>query len=346
VQLLIGIPAYNEEKSIAGVIRLLPRAVAGATSIDVVVVDDGSSDATGELANEAGALVIRHGHNRGLGEAFQTLVRHALAVRADVLVTLDGDGQFNSADIPKLVEPVFEGRALVTTASRFADPALVPQMPWIKKWGNARVAGLVNMLTGRRYRDVSCGFRAYSREALLRMTVYQSFTYTHETFLDLAAKGVPIVEVPLAVRGVREFGQSKMASSVLRYGFRTARIMLLTYRDQRPLRLCATFAIPLMAIGLALLAWSYLNLRDSGSWLKWAALTGGGAIGVGIATLFLGFMADIATRLRRNQEEILYWLRRGADPTNLRSAFFQAAADDLTVKEPSPAKAGAPSAEA
>jgi glycosyltransferase involved in cell wall biosynthesis len=277
----------------------------------VVVVDDGSTDQTGRLAREAGATVVRHPQNSGVGVAFQTMVRHALSQRADLLVTLDGDGQFNPADIVKLIAPIVAGDALVCTASRFRNAELVPTMPWVKKWGNRQVANLVNMLTGHRYADVSCGFRAYHREALLRLTVYHSFTYTHETFLDLAAKKVSIVEVPLVVRGQREFGKSKVASSVLRYGARTAKIMLLTYRDQAPLRLCAYLAGVLVLLGALLLSWSYVTFYQTGSWLKWAGFAGGATIGVAVLTLFFGFMADIATRLRRNQEEILYWLRRG-----------------------------------
>ncbi|MBC7976702.1 MAG: glycosyltransferase family 2 protein, partial [Myxococcales bacterium] len=311
MNLLVGIPALNESATIQDVVRRIPRQIEGVEEVTIVVVDDGSTDRTGDLAREAGATVLRHPQNSGVGVAFQTMVRHALAVRADLLVTLDGDGQFNPEDIAKLIAPIVEERALVCTASRFRDASLVPTMPWVKKWGNRQVANLVNMLTGHRYADVSCGFRAYHREALLRLTVYHSFTYTHETFLDLAAKKVPIVEVPLVVRGTREFGKSKIASSVLRYGARTAKIMLLTYRDQAPLRLCAWMALPLVLIGVLLLVGSFLAFQHTGSWLKWAAFAGGAALGLAVLTLFFGFMADIATRLRRNQEEILYWLRRG-----------------------------------
>src|SRR5690606_226429 len=224
------------------VIKRIPRSIASVSRVDVVVVDDGSSDDTAALAREAGAAVVRHPMNAGVGRAFQSLVRFANERRADILTTIDGVGQFNPAYIEKLIAPIVEGRALVCTASRFLDPALVPEMPKIKKWGNARVANLVSMLTGRTYADVSCGFRAYAREALLRLTVYHSFTYTHETFLDLAAKEIPIVEIPLEVRGVREHGQSKVASSVLRYGWRTALIMIRTYRDQKPMQLCGNIA--------------------------------------------------------------------------------------------------------
>ena len=219
MRLLVGIPAYNEAATITDVIERIPKQVNGVDGVDVVVVDDGSTDDTGALAQAAGAAVVRHARNSGVGVAFQSLVRHALETRADLLVTIDADGQFNADHIPQLIAPIVSGGALVSTASRFMDPALVPDMPRVKKWGNKRVARLVSRLTGFEYHDVSCGFRAYSRESLLRLTIYHSFTYTHETFLDLAAKRVSIEEVPLAVRGVREVGQSKIAASVLRYAW-------------------------------------------------------------------------------------------------------------------------------
>ena len=314
MHVLVGMPVFNEAATIGDVVARVPRKIEGVDDVSIVVVDDGSSDDSGKLARASGAHVVRHPRNAGLGVAFQTMVQYALSVKADLLVTLDGDGQFNPNDIATLIQPILQGRALVCTASRFADPDKTPVMPWVKKWGNRRVAGLVNMLTGQRFADVSCGFRAYTREALLRLTVYASFTYTHETFLDLAAKRIPIVEVPVVVRGVREHGQSKMASSVLRYGTRTAKIMLLTYRDQAPLRLCGWIALVFVLAGVGLLGWSFARLQATGEWLKWAAFMGGAFVAVAVMTLFFGFMADIAARLRRNQEEILYWLRRNADP--------------------------------
>jgi len=319
LKLVVGMPAFNEAASIADVIRRVPRSFVGVSDVHVVVVDDGSSDDTAALARTAGAIVVMHPMNLGVGTAFHSQVRAALRMRADLLVTIDADGQFNPADIGTLIQPILDGDAQVCTASRFADRDLVPEMPWVKKWGNRRVAGLVSRLTGHKFHDVSCGFRAYSREALLQLTVRHSFTYTHETFLDLAAKRIPIHEVPLAVRGTREHGKSKVAKSVLRYGMRTAAIMLRTYRDQRPLSLCFSLSLPCFLAGIAMLVWSYGHLVTQGTWLKWAAFTGGGAVALGFALIFFGFMADIATRLRQNQEEILYWLRRQAhsdDPTH------------------------------
>ncbi len=312
MRLLIGIPALNEAASIGDVIAAIPRSIAGVDGIVALVVDDGSSDDTGAIARAHGATVVRHRRTLGLGHAFRTLQRQAVELGADVLVTLDGDGQFNPADIPALVEPILAGQADVCTASRFADPALIPAMPPVKRWGNDRVARIVSRLSGREFHDVSCGFRAYSREAVLRLTVHGAYTYTHETLLDLAAKGLAIREVPLRVRGERQHGKSRVASSVPRYALNTSGIMIRFYRDHRPLGVCVALAIPLAAAALVLFGVSLFEVLTTGYWLKWAAFFAGALVATAVSLLFFGFMADIASGLRRNQEEILYWLRRRA----------------------------------
>ena len=131
MRVLVAIPALNEQASITKVIAAVPRQLDGVDSISVLVIDDGSTDETAKYAIAAGAQVLRHRQNLGLGRAFQTAVRQALALRVDVLVTMDADGQFDPGDIPRLIGPILEGLADVTTASRFADPALIPSMPAI-----------------------------------------------------------------------------------------------------------------------------------------------------------------------------------------------------------------------
>jgi glycosyltransferase involved in cell wall biosynthesis len=313
MRLLVGIPALNEARTIADVIQAVPRNIPGCDAVSIVVVDDGSRDETAAKARASGAMVIRHGWNRGLGIAFQTIVRYALEQGTDILVTIDGDGQFSPEDIPTLIAPILNGECEVCTASRFSNPTLIPAMPFIKRWGNQRVAALVSALTRKRFYDVSCGFRAYSREALLRLTVYHSFTYTHETILDLAAKDIPISEVPLSIRGVREFGKSKIAASIPRYCWQTSLIILRFYRDHRPLRLCFYLSLPLTTGGIVLFTVSLMQFLKTNAWLKWAAFLAGGLFGLALAIVFFGFLADMGIRLRKNQEETLYYLRRGVN---------------------------------
>jgi glycosyltransferase involved in cell wall biosynthesis len=312
MHLLVSIPALNEEQTVSHVIDLVPQKIDGVTRTTILVVDDGSTDNTAAVAVEAGACVVSHACNCGVGAAFQTAVREAVRRGADILVTIDGDGQFDAADIPQLVAPILHGSVGLCTASRFADAALIPQMPGIKIWGNHRVASIVSALAGEQFHDVSCGFRAYSRDAILRITPLESFTYTHEVLLDLAAKRVAIREIPLAVRGTREFGESRVASNVWRYAVRTLSIMARFYRDHYPLKLCSTLAsVPLVAacVLLAISGWQWWQTEV---WLKSFAFAGASLIGVSLALMFFGFLAGVTNRLRRNQEEILYWLRLSA----------------------------------
>ena len=140
MRLMVGIPALNEDVMTANVIQHVPTSITGVDEICTLVIDDGSHDRTALLALDAGASFIWHSANLGLGAAFRSIVNEALRSGADVLITIDGDGQFNPEDIPTLVRPILEGQAEVCTASRFADPTLIPEMPWAKKWGNFRVA--------------------------------------------------------------------------------------------------------------------------------------------------------------------------------------------------------------
>ncbi len=312
--LVVFVPCLDEERTVAGVVSGVPRTIAGVARVEVCVLDDGSTDATADRATAAGAVLLRHGENRGLGCAFQRGVRYALERGADILVNIDGDGQFDPATIPQLVAPILAGEADMVTASRFLDPALTPRMPAIKRWGNRRVAGIVRLLTGRRFRDVSCGFRAFSREALMRMNVYGSFTYTQETFLDLVFKGMRIVELPLPVRGTREFGESRIASSLWRYALRSLQIMLRAFIAYRPFTFFSTIAAFFLAGGAGFLAFLFVHFTRTGAFSPhiWAGFVGGSLALVGVITLVIAILGDMMVRLRVNQEQLLYFQRRSA----------------------------------
>ena len=198
--LLVAIPCLNEAQTIGNVIANLPRQIPGIARVDIIVVDDGSTDGTADLARKAGAYVLRHPHNRGLSIAFQSAVSYAVQHGYDLMMNVDGDGQFSTADAPKLVEPVLRGKADMVTASRFKDASRIPDMPRTKLVGNRMMSYLISRLIGRIYRDVSCGFRCYSREALLNINLHGRFTYTQETFLDLSQKDIRIEEISVDVQ--------------------------------------------------------------------------------------------------------------------------------------------------
>jgi len=309
--LLVTIPALDEARTVGDVIRGVPRDLPGIERVDVVVVDDGSRDDTGAVAREAGAVVLRHETPRGVGAAFGTSLRYAIDSGADLIVSLDADGQFDPADIPALIEPVLAGRADFSSASRFLDPALTPKMPAMKLWGNRRIARFVSRLAGQTFHDVSCGMRCYSRRAALGLNPIGKFTYTQEVFLNLAFKQMRIVEVPIAVRGEREFGRSRVAGSLWTYALNTAGIIFRCYRDYRPMLFFGSIASGLAAVGLALLAFLGIHYLDTGGFSphKWAGFAGAVSITLALFVLLMGLIGDMLNRHRIYLEELLYRAR-------------------------------------
>ena len=205
-------PAFNEAENIRQVINSLPKQIENVVEIEVLVVDDGSTDDTIELAESLNASVISHHKNRGLGIAFHSALEYALDNNAKILVSIDADGQFDPQDIPDLIAPIQKGYAQMVTGNRFAKgkPA---NMPGLKYWGNKQISKIINYISKNQFEDVSCGFRAYSRDALYQLNLFGSYSYTHEVILNLAFKGYPIVEHPIDVKYFLD-RKSKVASSI------------------------------------------------------------------------------------------------------------------------------------
>lgn len=312
MKLVVQIPALNEEKTIADVIRGIPRSIPGISSTEVVVVDDGSTDRTSEIAVQNGAVVVRHERTLGVGAAFRSGLEQSADLGADIVVTIDADGQFDTLDIPKLVAPITQKQADFVAASRFMDKALTPEMPWLKRCGNDFMARWISSLVGHRFYDVSCGFRAYSRNAYLRLILLGDFTYTHETFLNLAFSRVRIKEVPVQVRGVREHGTSRVASNLFRYGWRTAGIILKTFRDYKPLRFFGGLAAILLTLAICFGAFLMsVKLRTGGfTPHKWAGFVAAALAGAALLVYLIGLVAEMLDRMRVAQDELVYRVRR------------------------------------
>ena len=310
--LLVMMPALNEEASIGAVLDRVPRQIPGVRAIDLLVIDDGSTDRTVEIATAHGARVLSHGRNLGVGTALQTGLSEAIRRGVDLLVNIDSDGQFAPEDIAKIVVPVLEGKADFVTASRFLDPALIPDMPWVKKFGNWGMARIISQLCGQRFEDVSCGFRAYGREAILHLTLLGKFTYTQESFLVLTAKGLRLLELPMRVRGVREHGQSRIASNLFRYAARTSSIIFSFVRDYSPGSLFNPVAALFLACSLGLGAFFLWHRLTAGQFSPhiWAGFVAAFLFGLATMTFGLGQIALMVARLRSVQERQLYLVRR------------------------------------
>ena len=315
VKLVVTIPAQNEEKTVAGVVGGVPRDLPGVGEIEILVLDDGSDDQTAARARAAGAVVVPVHGRPGLGKVFQTGIEAAMRRGADLVVNIDGDGQFDPDDIRRLVAPLIEDAADFVTCSRFKNPDYHPQMPAVKFWGNWAVVKIVNSVCGgSRFTDVSCGFRGFNREALYRLTLFGRYTYTQECFIDLFSKGLRIEEVPLRVRGVREHGQSRVAGSIWKYATNTGPIMLRAMRDIRPLKFFGVIAGVLTLLGALAFGVVIVNYvwRNPGKTQPFTSLIsiGGGLMTLAVVVAVLALLADMMARHRRITEELLYLARR------------------------------------
>jgi glycosyltransferase involved in cell wall biosynthesis len=318
-RLLVIMPALNEEELIGGVIRRIPREIPGIDQVDVVVIDDGSTDETVKVATEVGASVISLHANMGLGIAMQRGIDEAVRRRVDYAVNIDSDGQFDPQDIPRLLEPLIAGTADMASASRFKDKALVPDMPTVKRIGNWGMSKIVSRICGQEFADVSCGFRAYTRETMLQLVLSGSFTYTQESFILLAQRNLHIVEVPLSVRGVREKGKSRIASNLFRYAYRTVGIMYSCVRDFSPGAVFNAATLAMLVAATALAAFFAWHRMTSGQFSPhiWAGFLSAFIFGIGLLTFWMGQVAEMIARERRLQERQLYLLRKhleGATP--------------------------------
>ncbi|MFL2551664.1 MAG: glycosyltransferase family 2 protein [Arenicellales bacterium] len=314
MRLLIAIPCLNEVETIGQVIQLIPNTMNGISKIDTLVVDDGSDDGTSSEALKVGAQVFRHQKNLGFGRAFRSAIDYAVEKKYDMMVSMDGDGQFNPKEIESLVRPLIDDRVDFVTGSRFANNKNIPNMSRIKLIGNKLMSYFISKLVGESFQDVSCGFRSFNRRALLRLNLHGNFTCSQETFLECAAKGMKIVEIPIAVTYFAD-RESRIVKSIVRYMFNTSGIILSGYRDYFPLKFFWLIAlicfVPGSLLGAMFLGHFFINGVFKG--YLFAGFTSAFLLGLTVIFLVLGIVADMLGRIRSNQEQILYQLKQSRE---------------------------------
>lgn len=312
MNLLVLIPALNEEEKIGRVIGKIPKTLNSISEINILVIDDGSMDQTSEIAKKHGAKVIKNSSNQGVGKCFQIGLEMAIETKSDILVNIDADGQFDPQEIEKLIAPIINRQADLVTGSRFIDRNYIPKnMPILKQWGNHRVANIISWATGKRLHDVSCGFRAYSKEAILRLNLFGKFTYTQETMLDLAYKGLEIAEVPVTVTYF-EGRKSRIANNLFNYAYKSGSIIFRTIKDYRPLKFFGLTGIFIFTAGIGFDFFVLNHFLNTGSFSPYKIF---GFIGIflnfiGIMIFFIGILADLIDKVRITQEKILYYEKK------------------------------------
>jgi glycosyltransferase involved in cell wall biosynthesis len=311
MRLIVNIPAFNEEKTIAEVIKKIPREIKGITEVKVQVVNDGSSDRTVEVSKHAGAdIIVNHPRNMGVGAAFRTAVESALENGADIMVNIDADGQFPASDIPKFTDLIVSGKADMVVASRFGIKS-AKNMPWVKSFLNRFAAKIIGKFLRHPIDDLTCGFRALSRETMLRLNFAYRFTYTQETIIDAISKNLIVKWVPVEVTYFED-RKSKVVKSVSKFIYQSFLIIIRTVRDARPM---VFFGIPGVifiamsgAIGIAFLGYyfSHFKVTPFRNWLSLAVIL----LLVGIQLLIFALIADMIRSNRKLTEEQTYFLKK------------------------------------
>lgn len=310
MKLIVTIPAYNEAENIADVIAEVPRAILGVSKVEVLVVDDGSDDGTVETALAAGAdYVISHGRNRGLAAAFTTALREAVARGADIVVNTDGDNHYDQSRIPDLIQPILRREADISIGSRVLNGL---RMPAANKYGNKVANYVMQRLLRLPDVDVSTGFRAYTREAALRLNVFSTHTYTHETLLNAIDQRLAIANVPIPARPVER--PSRLIRSIPSHVWKAGLAIAKAFTLYRPLQVWSTLGMICAVFGAApFVRFMYFFAQGEGGGHVQSLVVGSALLFLGMQMYIAGLLASAIARNRALLEDVLYrWKEQDA----------------------------------
>lgn len=309
MKLIITIPSYNEENSLKNVIEELPRKIPGIDDIQILVINDGSTDHTVDVAIQAGAhKILSHNHNMGLAKTFRDGLNEALEMGADIIVNTDADFQYNGSEIPKLIAPILEGKADLVLGDRQIDE--IDHMPLGNLWGNKLATRVTRWATGLPIKDAQTGFRAFSREAALRMNLTGDYTYTQETLIQAANKHLNIQQIPVEFR--RREGNSRLISSIFRYARSAGVTIFRSFGAYHPFVIFSGIGIVCILLGLIFGFKVIIHFLTTGMVTPYlpSALLTTILIIVGSLAILFGLLADMIRTQRMLSEDILYRLKK------------------------------------
>jgi len=319
VKLIIQIPCFNEEKTLPLVFEGMPRHIPGIDVIEYQIIDDGSTDDTVKVARALGVHhIVSAGrmNRRWLGRAFRAGIDHALKQGADIVVNTDGDNQYPSRYIADLVRPIVEGRADIAIGDR--APGKVKEFSWIKQRLQVLGSGVIQSLTGLPVKDAVSGFRAYSRDALLKIHVLTNYTYTVDTLIQAHQKGLDIEWVPISVNAKTR--ESRLITSISAKVRKSGGTILRMVTLYRPFRTFMLFAGLFFVPGAFLLArfFYYYIVRggQGGTGLVQSVVIGGVCVMVAVQMFVLGILADLLSANRTLIEDLLVRMRKLELPKN------------------------------
>mgnify|MGYP006285165163 FL=1 len=296
MKLIIQIPCFNEEATLPATLADLPRAVPGFDVVEWLIVDDGSTDRTVEVAQAHGVdHIVRLSHNQGLAAAFMSGIEAALHARADVIVNTDGDNQYRADCIADLTAPIVERRAQIVVGAR--PIGAISHFSPVKRGLQTLGSWVVRKASGTDIADAPSGFRAFHRDAALQLYVFNRYTYTLETILQAGRLGIPTVSVPVEVNGPTR--ESRLMRSVAQYILRSAATILRIAALYSPARFFAGIAAIIMAPGLfAFLRFLYFYAVGQSDGHVQSLVMGAGLVAAGTVVLMAGMIADMVAANR------------------------------------------------
>jgi glycosyltransferase involved in cell wall biosynthesis len=311
MKLIVQIPAFNEENTIAQTLRDIPKKIDGFNVVETLVIDDGSSDKTVEAARKAGAThIVQLRNHRGLASAFVAGIDAALRLGADVIVNTDADNQYAAADIAKLVAPIVRGAAEVVIGDR--EVAKSPHMAPFKRLLQRLGSWTVGKASGVTVADVTSGFRAFSREAAMQINVFNPFTYTLETIIQSGNRNLPVQTV--TVRTNPPTRPSRLYRGVGSYVRKSIATIFRIHTLYKPLKTFFAIGSLLMLAGVALgVRFVWLYAQGSRGHVQSLILTAVFVI-TGFHTWLIALLADLIAVNRRLSEEVLVRVKKLESP--------------------------------
>jgi glycosyltransferase involved in cell wall biosynthesis len=311
-KLIIQIPCLDEAQTLPATLADLPKSIPGVDVIEVLVIDDGSRDGTGDVARACGVdHIVRLRRNKGLAAAFQAGIDACIKAGADFIVNTDADNQYAGHDIPKLLAPLLRGDADICIGDR--NIAELRHMSWRKRQLQALGSWVVRQVSSTTVPDTTSGFRAYTREAALRMTIVSEFSYTLESIIQAGKKRMAIAHVPISVNARTR--ESRLFDNVFSYIKKSGATIVRIYAMYEPLKVFTYVGLAILAVGVAGLArYGYYALhheafKHNGSLIASAVL-----LNFGFLVLLMGLLADTISGVRKLVEDLLYRVRSLESP--------------------------------
>jgi glycosyltransferase involved in cell wall biosynthesis len=308
MKLIIQIPCFNEEKTLPATLRNLPKNIPGIDRVEILVIDDGSEDRTADVARRKNVdHIVSFKRNQGLARAFSAGIDRCLELGADIIVNTDADNQYRGADIPRLVAPILAGEADLVIGDRQVEN--VPHFSRPKKILNRLGSAFIRLLSGTEVRDAVSGFRAYSREAAMRINTFTDFSHTIEHVIQLGQQKLKIVSLPIRTNG--RLRRSRLFKSVPGFLSQQSATLVRTYATYRALKVFSWLGLVLILPGLYgfLRFFYYFFTGTSGGHVQ-SLIFSTVSIIIGFFVAMFGIIADMISNNRKLIEKTLYYIRK------------------------------------